>query len=62
MTLSAGKAREILHHGEVHGKKLTEKQRKFMGARASGQPVKKKAKKKRKKFLKPIRSSEFGRY
>lgn len=38
---SPAKAREILHHGEVHGKPLTERQRKFMGARASGQPIRK---------------------
>lgn len=29
---SANKAREILHDGEAHGKKLTDKQRKFFGA------------------------------
>lgn len=39
---SSAKAREILHHGTVRGKPLTEKQRGFMGARASGQPRKKK--------------------
>lgn len=38
--LSRMKAREILHHGEVHGKALTGRQRRYMGARASGQPVK----------------------
>lgn len=32
--LSPQKARKILRHGKVHGKKLTAKQRKFMGARA----------------------------
>lgn len=37
--LSAKKARTILEHGEVGGTKLTERQRKFFGARASGQPV-----------------------
>lgn len=37
--LSSGKAREILHHGEVKGHPLTDKQRRFMGARASGMPV-----------------------
>ena len=39
-TLSRTKAKEILRHGEVHGKKLTSKQRRFMGARAGGAPVK----------------------
>lgn len=34
--LTANKALEILHHGEVHGKKLTEKQRKFFGAMSKG--------------------------
>jgi len=29
--LSRTKAREILHHGEVHGHPLTEKQRKYFG-------------------------------
>ncbi len=38
--ISKAKACTILHEGEVHGKKLTEKARKFMGARCSGQPVK----------------------
>ena len=40
--LTKRKAREILHDKEVHGKKLTEKQRKFFGARASGIPVRRK--------------------
>lgn len=31
-TISASKAKEILHDGTVHGKPLTDKQRKFMGA------------------------------
>ncbi len=39
--ISKQKACTILHEGKVHGGKLTEKQRKFMGARCSGQPVKK---------------------
>lgn len=43
--LTKAKARKILRHGEVHGKKLTPPQRRFMGARASGQPVKRKRKK-----------------
>ena len=38
---SPAKAKEILHHGTVQGKPLTPKARRFMGARASGQPVKK---------------------
>jgi hypothetical protein len=38
MPITKKKAREILHHGEVRGHKLTEKQRRFMGARASGYP------------------------
>ena len=37
--LSQEKAKEILEHGEVHGKKLTKKQRGFFGARASGATV-----------------------
>jgi hypothetical protein len=40
--LSKAKAREILSHGSVHGKKLTKKQKGFMGARAGGVSVKKK--------------------
>lgn len=40
MAISKQKAKKILKHGEVKGKKLTEKQRKFMGARAGGKPVK----------------------
>jgi hypothetical protein len=38
--LSKRKAKEILHDGTAHGKKLTPKQRRFFGARASGKPVK----------------------
>lgn len=34
--LTPAKARQILHDGEAHGKKLTDKQRKYMGAVASG--------------------------
>lgn len=37
---SQAKAKEILHDGTVHGKALTDRQRRFMGARASGQPRK----------------------
>lgn len=43
--LSRMKAREILRHGEVHGKALTGRQRRFMGARAGGAPMKKGRKK-----------------
>ena len=42
---SAAKAKEILKDGSVHGKKLTAKQKRFMGARAGGAPVKKGGKK-----------------
>jgi hypothetical protein len=45
--LTKTKAREILSHGEVHGKPLSPKQKKFMGARASGQPVQRKGGRKR---------------
>jgi len=41
-TVTKKKAREILRHGKVHGKPLTKKQRGFMGARAGGQPVRRK--------------------
>ena len=34
------KAKEIMKHGEVHGKPLTKKQRGYMGARAGGAPMK----------------------
>ena len=37
--LTAAKARKILHDKEVKGHLLSEKQRGFFGARASGQPV-----------------------
>lgn len=40
--LTKTKAKEILKHGTVHGKPLTEAQKGFMGARAGGQPVKRK--------------------
>ena len=40
--LTAAKARKILHDKKVHGKPLTKKQRGFMGARASGLPVRRK--------------------
>ena len=34
--ISKAKAKEILHHGEVRGHKLSKKQRGFFGARAGG--------------------------
>lgn len=34
--VSSTKAREILHHGEVHGHPLTERQRRFFGWQAGG--------------------------
>lgn len=37
-SISRKKARKILHDKEVHGEPLTEKQRKYFGARASGYP------------------------
>lgn len=40
--LSKTKAKKILEDGEVRGRKLTAKQRRFMGARASGKPTKRK--------------------
>lgn len=40
--LTKAKAKKILEHGEVHGKKLTKKQKGFFGARVGGQPVKRK--------------------
>lgn len=46
--LTKKKARLILSEGKVRGHPITEKQRKFMGARASGYPVKRtKTKRKR---------------
>lgn len=39
--VSKRKAREILHHGSVHGKQLSRKQRGLFGAIASGAPPKK---------------------
>ncbi len=35
-TLTKTKAKEILRHGEVHGKPLTKKQKGFFGAMAGG--------------------------
>jgi len=35
--LTSKKAKEILSHGSVHGKNLSEKQKKFFGAIAGGQ-------------------------
>lgn len=39
--ISPEKARQILHDGQIGGVDLTDKQRRFFGARASGYPVKK---------------------
>ena len=36
--LTRKKARKILRHGSVRGKKLTKKQKGFFGARAGGAP------------------------
>lgn len=38
--ISKQKARKILKDGSVRGKKLTPKQRRYMGARASGDTAK----------------------
>ena len=43
------KAKKILKHGKIRGKKLTKKQKGYFGARAGGAPVKRKKKKSRKK-------------
>ena len=40
--LSSAKAREILQDGTVHGKPITDKQRRYFGAVASGKAKKKK--------------------
>lgn len=40
--LTKKKAREILSHGSVRGKKLTAKQKRLFGARAGGQKLRKK--------------------
>lgn len=40
-SVSKEKAKEILKHGSVYGKPLTSRQKRFMGARAGGAPVKK---------------------
>mgnify|MGYP001561261544 CR=1 FL=1 len=39
--LSSAKAREILHDGTVHGKPITDRQRRYFGAVASGKARKK---------------------
>jgi hypothetical protein len=41
LRITRKKARKILHHGKVRGHRLTAKQRRFFGARASGYPVRK---------------------
>ncbi len=38
--LTRKKAKKILKHGKVRGKKLTKRQKGFFGARAGGSPVK----------------------
>lgn len=43
--LTQKKAKEILKHGEVGGRKLTKRQSGFFGARAGGAPVRRKRKK-----------------
>ena len=42
--LSQSKAKIMLHEGVAHGKPITDKQRRFFGAVASGQPIKTKEK------------------
>ena len=42
--LTVKKAKKILRHGSVRGHRLTGKQKRFMGARAGGAPVKRKKK------------------
>lgn len=37
--LTRAKAKKILRHGKVRGKKLTKPQKGFFGARAGGAPV-----------------------
>ena len=44
--LTSEKARKILRDKSVKGHPLTEKQRRFFGARASGLPIKRKKRKK----------------
>lgn len=41
-TVSKGKAREILRHGEVGGRPLSKRQKGFFGSRAAGLPVRRK--------------------
>lgn len=36
MALTKKKAKKILKHGKVHGRKLTKKQKGFFGAKAGG--------------------------
>lgn len=40
--LTKAKAKKILKHGKVRGKRLTKKQKGFFGARVGGSPVKRK--------------------
>ncbi len=41
MAVTKAKAKKILRHGKVRGKKLTKKQKGFFGARAGGKRKKK---------------------
>jgi hypothetical protein len=43
--LTQRKAEIILHEGRANGRPLTDKQRRFMGARASGAPARRKGRK-----------------
>lgn len=42
--LTQKKAKKILQDGTIRGKKITKKQRGFFGARAGGQPIRRKRK------------------
>lgn len=44
--ITKAKAKKILRHGEVRGRKLTKKQKGFFGARAGGMPVRRKRRRK----------------
>ena len=43
--LTKAKAKKILKHGSVRGHKLTARQKRFMGARAGGAPIRRRRKK-----------------
>ena len=47
--LTKKKAAKILKHGSVRGRKLTKKQKGFFGARAGGEPVRRKTTRKKKR-------------